>query len=111
MRYAALSILLMILLQLAPVDPPAQIERQPRTVALREGRQLFVDDQLIDRMESVFRSVGAPTKDGANPIFKPEMPWEGRRILYSDVLFDSGENLYKLWYSVYDERSQTAGLC
>src|SRR5262245_29990081 len=101
----ALAMLLLMLAQAAGVDPTPQVQRQPRPIALEAGRQLFVDDYLIDRMESVFRSVGAPAKERTNPIFKPEMPWEGRRILYSDVLFDPGEKVYKLWYSVLDERS------
>ncbi|PYV14842.1 MAG: hypothetical protein DMG07_11030 [Acidobacteria bacterium] len=111
MRTAALSTLYLVLVQLPGGDPLPSIRRQPAVVALGPVRQLFVDDYLIDRMDSVFRSLGAPAKERTNPVFKPEMPWEGRRILYSDVLFDPDEKVYKLWYSVHDEKTNQAGLC
>ena len=49
------------------------------------------------------RWVHVARKAPENPIFKAERPWEGNRILYSNVIYDPKERLYKLWYNVRPE--------
>ena len=62
----------------APVQgsSPTGIVRQPPVREIGSGRQLFLDDWLIDRMESTVRWVHRASKTPSNPILKPERPWE-----------------------------------
>ena len=74
--------------------------RHPPVREIGSSRQLFLDDWLIDRMENVARWVHRASKEPSNPILKPERPWEGKRILYSNVIYDDNEEHFKLWYNV-----------
>ena len=66
-------------------------------------KQLFFDDAVIEKMEGVQRVVNLPQKHHANPVMVADRPWEYNRIcLYGTVLFDSEENIYKMWYQTYD---------
>ncbi len=87
------------------VDPPA-------VVPIDVGRQLFVDDFLIEST-NLQRTWHAATYHPANPILKPERPWELRddsaertrtlpnpaAMVFSDgVFFDPKDRLFKMWY-------------
>jgi len=87
------------------------IERLPPIIDIGPERQLFLDDTLIDAMERVSRRVNQPDRHPQNPIFEAEHPWESGRILYSDVVFDQDEEIYKLWYSVYNAEIDKSSLC
>ncbi len=76
------------------------IVRHPPVREIGSSRQLFLDDWLIDRMENVARWVHRASKEPSNPILKPERPWEGKRILYSNVIYDYNQEHFKLWYNV-----------
>ena len=86
----------------APVQGPSSnsIVRQPPVREIGSSRQLFLDDWLIDRMDNVARWVHRASKERTNPLLKPERPWEGKRILYSNVIYDEKEQHFKLWYNV-----------
>jgi len=59
-----------------------------------------VDDLLIDRMEGVVKALGRPTKLDANPLIKPDQPWEGYLILQpGTVIYDQEEQIFKMWYN------------
>ena len=87
------------------------VERLPPIIDIGPERQLFLDDSLIDAMERVSRHVNQPDRHSQNPIFEAEHPWEAGRILYSDVVFDQEEEIYKLWYSVYNAEIEKSSLC
>ena len=87
------------------------VERLPPIVDIGPERQLFLDDHLIDSMTRVARYVHQPDRHPENPILVAEHPWEGQRLLYSDVVFDPDETIYKLWYSVYDPQIEESNLC
>lgn len=89
----------------------ALVERLPPIIDIGSERQLFLDDTLIDVMERVSRCVNQPDKHPQNPIFEAECAWEANRILYSDVVFDRDEEIYKLWYSVYNAEIEKSDLC
>ncbi len=63
---------------------------------------LFIDDLFISRMENLQRSPCQPTKiDG--PILQAKEPWEGNHIhLSNGFMYDSDENVFKLWYGTDD---------
>ena len=66
-------------------------------------KQLFFDNAVIEHMEGMRRLVNQPQKHSANPVMVADRPWEHDQIcLYGTVLFDGEENLYKMWYQMYD---------
>ena len=80
------------------------LEKRPDTVPIDIGRQLFVDDFLIEttNLRRVFHQ---PSKYDGNPILKPETELEKNKgysptaVPFSDgVFFDPADNLFKMWY-------------
>ncbi|HEX8912983.1 MAG TPA: hypothetical protein VF796_11535 [Humisphaera sp.] len=89
-----------------PLDasvPPPYLASPPAVVPIDLGRQLFVDDFLIESTTLV-RTFHRPTPHPGNPILKPDQPWEraGKApmaMAFSDgVWFDPGDRLFKMWY-------------
>jgi hypothetical protein len=93
------------LLPLYLTDPPA-------VIPIDVGRQLFVDDFLIEQT-SLSRTYHRAAYHPANPILKPEKPWEltdpvseqtNRKsnpaaMVFSDgVFFDPDAGVFKMWY-------------
>jgi hypothetical protein len=86
-----------------PVLPPYLIS-PPAIVPIDAGRQLFVDDFLIE--ETNLRRVWHhATFHPSNPVLRPETPWERRSdpnpsaMVFSDgVFFDPADRLFKMWY-------------
>ncbi len=85
-----------------PVIPPYLIS-PPEVIPIDVGRQLFVDDFLIEST-SLKRTYHLPELYPHNPILKPDKPWESwgkgpMAIPFSDgVWFDPRDNLFKMWY-------------
>ena len=85
-----------------PVAPP-YLASPPAVVPIDVGRQLFVDDYLIEST-TLKRVFHAPEYHPASPILKPDQPWEsagrGPAVMpFSDgVWFDAKDRLFKMWY-------------
>ena len=94
-----------------PVLPPYLLD-PPAVVPIDVGRQLFVDDFLIEETTLV-RTWHRATYHPANPVLRPETPWELRddasertgqplnpsAMVFSDgVFFDPKDRLFKMWY-------------
>ena len=76
----------------------------PAVIPIDVGRQLFVDDFLIEKTD-LKRTFHYPQKYAGNPVLKPETPLElndGRApaaVVFQDgVWFDSQDRLFKMWY-------------
>jgi hypothetical protein len=97
--------------QAAPVQAPYLVDR-PDVVPIDVGRQLFVDDFLIEEtsLERVFHR---PDYHPANPILRPTTRWEKydeyaertktrsnpAAMPFSDgVFYDPQDRLFKMWY-------------
>ena len=97
--------------QAAPVRAPYLLDR-PEVVPIDVGRQLFVDDFLIEEtsLERVFHR---PDYHPANPILRPTTRWEKydeyaertktrsnpAAMPFSDgVFYDPQDRLFKMWY-------------
>jgi hypothetical protein len=97
--------------QAAPVRAPYLVDR-PDVVPIDVGRQLFVDDFLIEEtsLERVFHR---PDYHPANPILRPTTRWEKydeyaertktrsnpAAMPFSDgVFYDPQDSLFKMWY-------------
>jgi hypothetical protein len=89
-----------------PLDlakPPPYLAAPPAVIPIDLGRQLFVDDFLIEQT-TLTRTFHQPKEHPANPLVRPDKPWEqqGRApmaMVFSDgVWFDPADRLFKMWY-------------
>lgn len=78
----------------------------PPVIPIDVGRQLFVDDFLIEET-TLQRTHHLPVYHPANPILQPDKPWEGEgaaaaSMSFSDgVWFDPADQLFKIWYMTH----------
>ena len=94
-----------------PVEPP-YLADPPAVIPIDLGRQLFVDDFLIEE-SSLARTFHAAEYHPGNPVLRPETAWEFRdeyadrtqtkpnpsAMVFSDgVFYDPADRLFKMWY-------------
>jgi hypothetical protein len=83
-------------------DPPYLLD-PPAVIPIDGGRQLFVDDFLIDKSD-LRRTFHQAELYKGNPVLRPDRPWEaangvGSAMPFSDgVFYDPKDKLFKLWY-------------
>ena len=84
--------------------PVPYLEHPPAVIPIDVGRQLFVDDFLIEKT-TLERSFHLARKYENNPVLKPETPLEINRPRNSiacpkdgGVWWDSEEQVFKMWY-------------
>jgi hypothetical protein len=94
-----------------PIAPPYLVD-PPAVIPIDLGRQLFVDDFLIEQ-SSLVRTFHRAAYHPANPVLTPTTKWE-KHDSYADrththvntaampfsdgVFFDSQSHLFKMWY-------------
>mgnify|MGYP003343087810 FL=1 len=94
-----------------PIEPP-YLADPPAVIPIDLGRQLFVDDFLIEE-SSLARTFHRAAYHPASPLLRPTTPWEMRdemadrtgkkpnptAMTFSDgVVFDPKDRLFKMWY-------------
>jgi hypothetical protein len=94
------------------LPPPPYLAAPPAVIPIDVGRQLFVDDFLIEET-SLVRVFHRAEYHAGNPILTPTEPWERKNhyaemththpnsaaMVFSDgVFFDPRERLFKMWY-------------
>jgi hypothetical protein len=85
-----------------PASPP-YLTSPPAVIPIDVGRQLLVDDFLIEQT-TLKRTYHLPRPHPANPVLRPDRPWEkeGRgpmAMVFSDgVWFDPHDRRFKMWY-------------
>jgi hypothetical protein len=95
---------------LEPMAVP-YLKNGPRVVPIDLGRQLFIDDFLIESTD-LKRRFHQPKYHEKSPVLKPEMAWEKSKTAafaapFSDgVWFDSKQKMFMMWY-----RSATGRTC
>jgi len=79
--------------------PPPYLANPPSAISIDVGRQLFVDDFLVEST-NLNRAHHRPTYSELNPVLFPDKPWEhGFTSPYSDgIFYDPQERVYKMWY-------------
>jgi hypothetical protein len=97
--------------QSQPIVPPYLADR-PDVVPIDVGRQLFVDDFLVEET-SLHRTFHRPAYHPANPILRPTTRWEKydeyaertktrsnpAAMVFSDgVFYDPRDRIFKMWY-------------
>ena len=91
-------------LTLEPPDKPPYLANPPAVIPIDVGRQLLVDDFLIEET-NLSRIFHAAEYYPQNPLLKPDKPWELKgsspaAMVFSDgVFFDPADNLFKMWYA------------
>jgi hypothetical protein len=82
---------------------PAYLSSPPDVIPIDVGRQLFVDDFLIDET-TLTRTFHHPVYHPASPVLSPETPWEVEgpspcASVFSDGVFhDPADGVFKMWY-------------
>ncbi len=85
-----------------PVKAP-YLAAPPAVIPIDVGRQLFVDDFLIQET-TLRRTFHQPEYAEENPVLKPDRPWESwgsgpMATVFSDgVWFDPQDRRFKMWY-------------
>ena len=85
-----------------PVIPP-YLSEPPDVIPIGVGRQLFVDDFLIEET-TLQRTYHKAEYYPNNPVLKPDRPWEQEgqssvAMVFSDgVWYDPQDRLFKMWY-------------
>jgi hypothetical protein len=85
-------------------EAPSYLRNPPKVIPIDIGRQLFVDDFLIQET-TLKRTHHRPEYHRANPVLKPEKPWEmtGRGPMAmpfsGGVWWDSRDERFKMWYA------------
>jgi hypothetical protein len=85
-----------------PVTPPYLLS-PPKVILIDVGRQLFVDDFLVEQT-TLKRAFHLAEYHAETPVVKPDQPWESwgkgpMATVFSDgVWFDPKDNLFKMWY-------------
>lgn len=89
-------------------EPPKipYLENRPRVVSIDTGRQLFVDDFLVEKT-TLAREFHKPEKYKGNPVLKPETPLE-KKSRFADcavaaplggsIWWNPDKQLFEIWY-------------
>lgn len=88
-----------------PRDPqlPPYLASPPKVIPIHVGRQLFVDDFLIENT-TLQRTYHRAEYYQHNPVLRPDKPWEITppnpcAMVFSDgVFYDPQDELFKMWY-------------
>jgi len=93
-------------LTLQPLPPPPYLVSPPAVIPIDVGRQLFVDDFLVEST-TLTRTHHVTTWHPATPVISPDKPWEqdtgkGECEIYSDgVWWDPQAGHFKAWYRTH----------
>lgn len=89
-------------LSLDPLPLPPYLTAPPAVIPIDLGRQLFLDDFLIE-LTTLKRAFHLTEYHPATPVLKPDRPWEQQggpsAMVFSDgVFYDPKDRLFKMWY-------------
>ncbi|MDH7571026.1 MAG: glycosyl hydrolase family 32 [Armatimonadota bacterium] len=84
-----------------PATPP-YLQSPPPVIPIHVGRQLFVDDFLVEKT-TLRRTFHTAQYVSDNPVLRPDRPWEQEAtptaMPFSDgVWYDPLDRLFKMWY-------------
>jgi len=78
--------------------PVPYLEHPPAVIPIDVGRQLFVDDFLIERT-TLQRTFHQPEYCRQNPVIKPGKPGLYAAPFSGGACYDPADKLFKLWYT------------
>lgn len=88
------SVALAVVLAWAARSPATAAE--PLTIG--NEAQVLVDDHVVESMKGLTRRVSPLVKHLANPVIKPDRPWEENSTVPISAFFDEEQKLYRMWY-------------
>ena len=74
---------------------------EERIAEMNTGKQLLVDDRMVEDIWNLRREVTRPAKCLDNPLIVADRPWENKGVGGGFTIFDDEENLFKMWYNVF----------
>ena len=88
-----------VVLTSEPMPEPPYVVHPPAVIPIDVGRQLFVDDFLIEKTD-LRRGYHRPEMYPGNPVLKGDRPWEaGRAMPFSHgAFYDPRDRVFKIWY-------------
>jgi hypothetical protein len=60
--------------------------------------QLFIDDYVVASTSNLVRRINPLEKHDANPVLRPDQPWEERFAVPISAFYDADEGQYRMWY-------------
>ena len=89
--------------------------RSGSEVLLLDGKQLFIDNYVVDEMQGLRRVLNRPVKHPKNPLVVPDRPWEQHGFYANaSTLYDEEQKLFKIWVHLWKhegkELAATKGL-
>jgi hypothetical protein len=90
-------------LTLDPPSKPPYLISPPAVIPIDVGRQLFVDEFLVQET-TLTRTFHSAEYHPGSPVLKPDQPWEHEggsptAMVFSDgVWYDPQDHLFKMWY-------------
>jgi hypothetical protein len=60
--------------------------------------QVLVDDYIVESMNGLARRVNPLVKHPANPVIRPDQPWEEKSAVPISAFYDEDLKLYRMWY-------------
>jgi len=94
-----------------PTNPPPYLVARPVVIPIDVGRQLFVDDYLLDGMQGLVRVYNHPVKLFDRPVLWPETPLEREEdvarphrfapvcaAISGGLWWDPAKKVFRLWY-------------
>jgi hypothetical protein len=77
-----------------------------KPLTVRDTRQLFIDDHIIESLDGVAKKLNRPTKHPGNPVLSRvsvgKSTWEaGMPFSFASVLYVERERLFRMWYSLH----------
>jgi len=68
------------------------------------GKQLFIDDYIIEELAGAQKVLNQPVKHPDNPIFAQET--DG----YATIIYDEDDKIFKMWYEKWDYKTKNGAL-
>ena len=75
------------------------------------GRQLFIDNYMVEEIKGAKKVLNQPVKHPRNPLIVADRPWEKTLLNRGSVIYDEQARLFKMWYSVYTADLKEQLLC
>ncbi len=72
------------------------------------GKQLFIDDHIIEEIKGAKKVLNQPVKHPRNPLLTRDKPWEVSGPGYGTVMYDDQERLFKMWYENWEQTKGTS---
>ena len=94
-----LLVLITCLLMVISTPLPAQ---QPEYIELKNRRELFIDDFLIENTVNISHRLSCPIPGPGG--IKADKPWEGKYLTYATIV--KTDSVYKMYYRGSDEIRQ-----